>query len=233
MKPLIHIDDTQIHIDDEHYTLFIRFKKQLETHQVRNTTVYPDEIIAICGNDPPEEKLKIKDLKERTCVMCEAPFKPYRVDQKYCSKKCKAAYNNHRHRSVSTNVHPLKGQPAIVGIKVCHNCSKEFKPTSNVQKFCSDLCKRSFIKVDPKQKIKTLSPERKQHLNNPKAGIRDRQELKAEKLRKMALEQSPKTDDLLPVFIDAKTTIYIKPGEDPEQARKNFIEKHNQFEKNE
>ncbi len=32
--------------------------------------------------------------------------------------------------------------------------------------------------------------------------------------------------ELVAVKIDAKTTIYIKPGADPIQARKNFIEKH-------
>lgn len=31
---------------------------------------------------------------------------------------------------------------------------------------------------------------------------------------------------LVPVKIDAKTTIYIKPGRDPVQAKRNFIEKH-------
>jgi hypothetical protein len=233
MKPLIHIDDTQIHIDDEHYTLFIRFKQQPLNNQVNNTGKYPNEIIAIRGNEPPVHKHIEKNLEKKKCLMCDTVFNPSRVDKIFCSKKCKSAHRNNKHRSTNPTVSPLKGQPALTGIKVCAYCKNEYKPTSNVQKYCTPECKRAFLVEQAKPIIKTETPKPaiKQKLSNPKAAQYDKKVLAQEKKLQKLLQNSPKTDDLIPVFIDAKTTIYIKPGEDVDEARKNFIEKHNQFEK--
>ncbi len=235
MKPLIHIDDTQIHIDDEHYTLFIRFKQKSPEIKLPNPLEeYPKTITVIREGDKTNSlhKKHVKDNLKK-CAICKTAFKPYRRDSKCCSEECKQVYKIKKNKSTRTkSEHPLSGKPPITGIKICPNCRKEYKPTSNGQKFCSINCKTYFHQAESKPETESLKPAIKQNITNPRAAVLDKKTLAQEKKLKELLENSPKTDDMVPVFIDTKTTIYIKPGEDVEEARRNFIEKHNQFENN-
>jgi hypothetical protein len=232
MKPLITITDEQIHIDDEHYTLFIRFKQQpIGAIMKPIPGEFPDTVTVIREGDKTNSLHNKKD--QIKCVMCGSLFKPYRIDSKCCSEKCKKASKINKVKLTRTkSEHPLAGKPAVTGIKICPQCQKEYKPTSNVQKFCSTSCKTSFRQAEPKPPAGSTKPPIKQKATNPRAAALDKKTLAQEKKLKKLLESSPKTDDMVPVFIDTKTTIYIKPGEDVEEARRNFIDKHNQFENN-
>lgn len=70
----------------------------------------------------------------------------------------------------------------------------------------------------------------KKQLQNTKAAAIDKKELQEAKARKEALKKSPNTDDLIPVYIDDKTTMFIKPGEDPELKKAEFFRKHEMLE---
>lgn len=199
MKPYITIDDQEIYIDGEHYTLTIRLKQVPVTklsEEIKSSTEdiigFPKEVLAAMDAAPP------------------APGK----------------------ENTSNGKHWLKGKPAYVALsKICKHCKMEYKPTGNAQTYCSKECNIAANQaVEPKPEAEPPKVETKSKPNRTNAAIRDKRELHADKKLKAALKKSPNTDDLTPVRIDDKTTIYVEPGEDIEAARQNFINKHNQFE---
>jgi predicted nucleic acid-binding Zn ribbon protein len=75
MKPIISISDEQIHIDDEHYTLFIRFK---------HPEVKVKEVSPVHG---------LKKIK--TCINCGKEFKSNYNRSTLCSDKCREDHKKH------------------------------------------------------------------------------------------------------------------------------------------
>lgn len=91
MKPLIHIDDAQIHIDDEHYTLFIRFKQQPAEIKLPNPIQkQPDTITVIRQGDKTNSLHK---RKEKKCIQCGKEFKSNHNAATLCSDECR---RNHK-----------------------------------------------------------------------------------------------------------------------------------------
>jgi predicted nucleic acid-binding Zn ribbon protein len=78
MKPVIHIDDHQIHIDDEHYTLFICFKQQ--------PIIKKDDAASVEEQTRPTPE-KFNGTKK--CIICGKEFQSKSNLAKICSKNCK------------------------------------------------------------------------------------------------------------------------------------------------
>jgi len=75
-------------------------------------------------------KLKRQEsIPEATCQNCGKKFKPYRLTQKFCSRKCAVAFHAEEYRK-----RRREERGAIV--KKCERCGAEYKPSSNHQKFC-------------------------------------------------------------------------------------------------
>lgn len=162
---------------------------------------------------------KMDNPPVKHCVTCGAEYKAFFNHQKYCNAQC---YPSNQKKEKVTFT--------------CAECGKPFEPASKKARFCSALCrKNNYYKIHYQPSAKSIGRPKKQDLNgaSSKAPIIDRQMLQHERKRIKAINASPDLSQKIPVKIDAKTTIYIKPGEDPEQARKNFIERHNQFERSE
>lgn len=92
MKPLIHIDDTQIHIDDEHYTLFIRFKQKPPEIKLPNPLEEYHKTITVIREGDRTNSLH-KSIKVKPCLFCKKEFKPKHSAQLICSDECK---RNHK-----------------------------------------------------------------------------------------------------------------------------------------
>lgn len=68
---------------------------------------------------------------ERTCPGCEATFKAWRTDQKYCTSGC-----GNRHRARRAIVY------ADLTPRPCERCGTAFTPKQSTSVFCSRLCSR-------------------------------------------------------------------------------------------
>lgn len=237
MKPAIHISDQLIKVDTSDYLLTVTFKQKDKPAPGEPASEYPDEINVMRTGDTTNS---LHEQKKRNCEVCGREFFNSRKDKKCCSKVCAAKKWRRDHGAI---IRPVKiPQPIKTVLKNCIHCGKQFEPKRKTSKFCNEQCSKNHWyqinrAVHPAKTIKELKHARPKKseikMPNVKAALRDKHELKLERDRKRALKLSPNTEEMLPVFIDQKTTIYIKPGEDPEQARRKWIEKHNAFEKNE
>ena len=155
-----------------------------------------------------------------TCKYCGNPFKKDRFYVKYCSFIC-------RMRAAGNKLEYLNK-----GIKQCIICGKDFKQKTSNQITCSVECrnkrKLNISKSYYKPKIRCIIkfPEIIRKTVNVKAGINDRKILEMDRKRLQALKLSPDLNDLKPVRIDNRTTIYIKAFQDSELMRQNFITKY-------
>ena len=108
----------------------------------------------------------------------------------------------------------------------CLFCNKEFEPKRKDSKTCSATCSKSYHSRKRRETFKALKPSKPiKTASNPKAAAYDKKQLAADKKEREMIKSSPDTSKQIPVRIDEKTMIYIKPGQDPEQAKKRFLKK--------
>lgn len=105
----------------------------------------------------------------------------------------------------------------------CIVCNNTFQSKYKTTKYCSRSCWNNYNRLKAKGYKK---PEAIRKAS--KAGNADKMELQQERKRKAAIKASPDLSQLIPVRIDPKTIIFIKPGGDPEKARNNFIHKYSE-----
>ncbi len=140
-------------------------------------------------------------------------------------------------------------QAAVFNYKQMFRSSPEhLKAITNLEKLCENSENRirtAKIKAKPpgrkkrvvKQVSKRLSVEEQERLSIKKALLRQEEKRQASAMKERIRLQVEAEDKrvlptreidhrvLVPVKIDAKTTIYIKPGRDPIEAKRNFLEK--------
>jgi len=115
---------------------------------------------------------------------------------------------------ITPNQQSVKSKLLTRKLKTCPKCKKSFKPIGNAQVYCSEACG-----MKPKFYKSRKSP-----------GKIDLEKPNNDKKRQEVISQSPDTGKNIPVRIDNKTTIYIKPGQDPETAKERFLKKLEMFE---
>lgn len=81
--------------------------------------------------------------QSKACEVCGKHFVPPRKDSRLCSKACMdKAYRAKKHvvntpkGKVMQPANPTKPTAAATGTKVCQDCQKPYKPTSNAQQRC-------------------------------------------------------------------------------------------------
>ena len=74
------------------------------------------------------------------CAWCKSDFIPRRIDQKYCSGKCKNGMRVERQKVLRKLKHPLV-------YKKCLNCGAEYKTTRKDDLYCSRTCQESMKRV--------------------------------------------------------------------------------------
>lgn len=96
----------------------------------------------------------VKEIKTKSCQVCESSFVPFTSFQKYCSRKCK---------SKADNAKRSKKPPT----KTCKHCEQEFKPYTSLDKFCSTSCRIANMKSKRKSNWTEQQVKRRMGKNNP------------------------------------------------------------------
>lgn len=116
-----------------------------------------------------------------------------------------------------------KAKDRKLEMRDCAHCGHPFKPVTVRSRFCSEPCssRGNYLALQRRRK------------NNPtyngQAALRDEEEKREFVSRQKALEASPDTSQLVPVRIDHRTVIYIRPGKSIEKAKENYHLKYNNY----
>ena len=105
----------------------------------------------------------------------------------------------------------------------CIICGALFTPRKKESKTCGSLHANKYRYL--LKKGLTDANIRKLQMDKLDSVIADH---KNESSRKAAIDASPDLNDLVPVRIDNRTVIYIRPGKDPEIAKQNYLHKYAQ-----
>lgn len=93
------------------------------------------------------------------CKYCRQPFEPVKIDQKFCSHRCRqAAYRKRRNRA-KRPVRPAWRQGRRAGERTvipttCLHCNGSFWAKSKKAKFCSTSCRTLYHRA-----LKTAIPD--------------------------------------------------------------------------
>jgi hypothetical protein len=223
MKPVINIDDHLISIDTDRYLMTIVLKQQtqvesqeiIKKHRQEINVFRTGEAINSLQLQTPQYDSQAQSKPVvKICPTCGKEFETIFGAQKYCGKDC----------------FPKKEVKKLEPRK-CLHCDIEFIPKLPFSKFCCLQCSKNHWYHKHKKPSTRKVKKKIEPLNNPKAAFIDNKRLEDEKKVKQIINSSPDLSTKIPVKIDAKTTIFVNPGEDIKQARQNFIKKHNQFER--
>jgi len=100
----------------------------------------------------------------------------------------------------------------------CPVCGQVFLSAHGLT-YCSPQCKRRANYLQKRMRETGISDM------NLMAAINDRIEHEKQFSREQALAASPDISRLVPVHIDRRTVVFIKPGQDPDKIREHFISK--------
>ena len=102
-----------------------------------------------CKDKYFSDKFK-KIFRDKKCKICGKVFKPSRITQKYCSKRCKEIQYN---KSLAQ--------------KKCKVCEKSFNPHTSLDKFCSSVCRVNYHKSKRARNWTKQQVEKRIGENNP------------------------------------------------------------------
>ena len=100
----------------------------------------------------------------------------------------------------------------------CPVCGQIFLSAHGLT-YCSTQCKRRANYLQKRMRETGISNM------NLMAAKNDRIEHEKQLSRELALSASPDISQLIPVHIDRRTVVFIKPGQDPDKIRELFISK--------
>jgi hypothetical protein len=115
-----------------------------------------------------KEKLNYKNL---ICEKCGKEFAPLGPRQKYCSYEC-GLKKNWRKKESDIPVVKVKNNRGhgLIASKNCQYCHKEYKPSGNSQRYCSDSCNAAAKSGTPIVSEPEL-PEKEKHYPPKKPAV--------------------------------------------------------------
>lgn len=184
------------------------------------------------GKKPKLEKVEVK---EKHCINCGEKIKP-RANSNFCNKTC---YMQYRYKNSLKK--EKESKPKLIQ---CQYCGQDFTTHHYLTKYCSDACRKRAQKInqhnfycktrDLKASVKKAAKERRLE---QEAVVKQRNYTSAasKKLKALnnlmievpeVLKPDANAHKTIPVRINSRTTIFIAPGQDPEEARTKYLLKH-------
>jgi len=80
--------------------------------------------------------------RAKKCKACKQTYTPSKIDQKYCTHRCRqAAYR--KRKMVGARRKPVSQERPLVPV-ICHHCNGTFWAKSRKAKFCSTSCRTLY-----------------------------------------------------------------------------------------
>lgn len=102
--------------------------------------------------------------------------------------------------------------------KACPICGTIFKPRTYKTRFCDEPCRFRYLSLKNKGWTDEMIFNKSILKNHP-----DKLQLEKDRAVLNAIAISPDIATKVPVIIDSRTTIFIDPGKDPQQARNKYL----------
>lgn len=173
-----------------------------------------------------DKRVDRRKYESRVCVHCGKEYIPVRSNQKTCGGQCARDY-----WKLTKDEKKPKFRRREMFDKVCKACGKTYSTGMPQSRYCSPSCSQrawrnrknglpdDYIKAKVLYRPKT---DKKTNITIKSSAARADKELLQEKV----IPPPPDLTQKIPLRIDHRTVIYIKPDEDPEEAKARFLLKH-------